>query len=75
LGREIFGTNQVWRNRVAVGGQIGQQPSEPNQVGGAAGIVQWRLLFAQPTEPAKEMGIAAELREPVELWESGAEIG
>jgi hypothetical protein len=32
LGREVFSTNEIGLNRVAVGGQIIQQPAETNEV-------------------------------------------
>ena len=60
---------------VAVGGQIIEQPPEINEMGEASGVAQRRLLFGQRTEPTEEMGVAAQLREPVNLGESGAEMG
>ena len=59
---------------MAVGGQILQQTADADQVLSAGLVAQWRILFAQPTKPAQQMRIAAELRQTAELRESVMEI-
>jgi hypothetical protein len=59
---------------MAVGGKVVQQTSEMKQIVDAGLVAQGRLSLAERTEPVEEMGIAAQLRERVNLRESGAEI-
>ena len=66
---EVFAADEVGWNGMAVGRQILQHSPEANEIVEAGCVAQWRLLFAQPTEPAEKMGIAAQLREAVNLWE------
>lgn len=40
----------------------------------ASWVAQGRLPFTEPAEPAEQMRIAAQLREPPKRWEGGAEI-
>jgi hypothetical protein len=75
FGREVFATEKIGLNGVAVGGQIIQQPAETNEVIAESFVVQGRLSFTQPPEPAEQMRVAAQLREPAKLGEGGAEIG
>jgi hypothetical protein len=74
LWREVFSTNERGLQGVAVGGEIVQQPAETNEVLDAGFVAEGRLLFTQRAEPAEQMGIAAQLGEPANLRESGAEI-
>jgi len=74
LRREVFATNEIGPKGMAVGGQIVQQPPETDGVVGAGFVTQRRLLFAQPAEPAEEIGITAELGGLANLWESRAEV-
>jgi hypothetical protein len=74
FGREVFATKKIGLNG-AVGGQIIQQPAETNEVIAASFVAQGRLSFTQPAEPAEQMRVAAQLREPAKLGEGGAEIG
>ena len=66
--------NEIGRNGVAVGGQVVQQPAQPDEVMVARGVAQGVLLFTERAEPAEQMRIAAQLREPSKLGEGGAEI-
>ena len=75
LRRKVLRTNEVRKKGVAVGGQIVQQPAKTNEMVEAGSVAPGRLLLAQRTEPAEEMGIAAQPREAVKLRESGAEMG
>jgi hypothetical protein len=59
---------------MALGGQIFQQPAEKNEVIDTGGIAQGRLSFTQPAEPAEQMRMAAQLAEPRNVREIGAEI-
>ena len=54
--------------------QIVEQAAEAQQVVSAGFIAQGRILFAHPAEPAEQMGIAAKLHEPADLWEGGVKI-
>ncbi|HEX2715606.1 MAG TPA: hypothetical protein VHM88_25780 [Candidatus Acidoferrales bacterium] len=72
---EVFAADEVRMNGMAVGRQILQQSPEANEIVEAGCVPQRRLLFAQPTQPAEKMGIAAQLREAVNLWEGSMEIG
>ena len=54
--------------------QIVEQAAEAEKVISAGFIAQGRSLFAHPAEPAEQVGIAAQLREPVELRKSGLQI-
>jgi hypothetical protein len=74
LWREVFSTNEIGLNGVAIGGEIIQQPAELNEVSDASLVAQGRLPFTEPAEPAEQMGIAAQLRDLVKLWKGGAEI-
>jgi hypothetical protein len=56
------------------GSQIVEQAAEAQQVIGSGFIAQGRILFAHPAEPAEQMGIAAKLREPVDLRKSSLQI-
>ena len=67
--------DEVWRNGVAVGGQIVEHPAKTEQIAAAGLIGQRRLLFAQMAEPGEEMGIAAELGESAYPGESSVEPG
>jgi hypothetical protein len=74
-GREIFTTNKVRPKGMEVGGQILQQSSETKEMLQPDFVAQGRLSFAQPAEPAEQMGIAAQLRESGHVWKRGLEIG
>jgi hypothetical protein len=67
--REILAANQFGLDVVAVGSQIVQQTTEEDQVLSTGFVAQGWILFAQVTEPAQQMRIAAELFEAAELWE------
>jgi hypothetical protein len=75
LWREVLATDEVGLNGVTVGGQILEQPPEINEMVEAGYVAQGWLLFAQRTKPTEEMGIAAELRDSANLWESSTKIG
>jgi len=60
LGREVFSTNEIGLNRVAVEGEIVQQAAETKEVIAASFVAQ--RLFTKPAEPAEHMRIAAQLR-------------
>lgn len=72
--REVFSTNEIGLNGVAVGGKIIQQATKTNEVIDAGCVTQGQLLFTQPTEPAEQMGIAAQLRKPLYLRKLCVEI-
>jgi len=72
--REVFSTNEIVLNGVAVGGKIIQQAAKTNEVIDAGCIAQGQLLFTQPTEPAEQMRITAQLGDLMKLREGGAEI-
>src|SRR5260370_8495988 len=72
--REVFSTNEIVLNGVAVGGKIIQQAAKTNEGIDAGCIAQGQLLFTQPTEPAEQMRITAQLGDPMKLREVGAEI-
>ena len=75
LRRKVVATDEVGRKAMAIGGQIVQQPAETDQKVGAGFITQGRLSLAQRAEPAKQMGIAAELAEPAHLRKGRADVG
>ena len=75
LWRKILRTNKFGEKGVALGGQVLQQPPETIEMNGAGSVTEGRSVLAQRTEPAEEMGIAAQLRELVHLRERGMEIG
>jgi hypothetical protein len=56
-------------------GQVAEQAAENDQVDSARARGQRRILFAEATEPAEQMGIAAQLGELEHLREIGLEIG
>src|SRR6516164_1629175 len=72
--REVFLTNEIGLNGVAVGSEIVQQPAELKKVTDASFVALGWLPFSQPAEPAEQMGIAAQLGDLAKLWEGGAEI-
>jgi hypothetical protein len=72
---EVFAADEVGLNGMAASRQIMQQSPEANEIVEAGCVAQRRLLFAQPTEPTKKMGIATQLREAAKLWEGSTEIG
>ena len=74
-GREILTTNKVRPKGMEVGRQIVQQSPETKEMLEADFVAQGRLSFAQPAEPAEQMGIAAQLRKPRQLRKLGLEIG
>ena len=74
LGRKVLVTNEIWKKGVATSGQVVQQSPKTNEMENAGLVAQGRLLFAQPTEPTKQMRIAVQLRELADLRESSAEI-
>jgi hypothetical protein len=74
FGREVFSTNEIGLNRVAIGGQIAQQPADLEEALDAGFVFQRWLLFTEPAEPAEQMRIAAQLGEPTKPGEGGAEI-
>src|SRR5437870_686036 len=75
LWRKIFAANQVRSNGMAVDSQIVQQAAETEQIGPTSFIGQRRLCFTQRTEPAEQMGVAAELTEPAHARKGRVEIG
>jgi hypothetical protein len=74
-GREILTTNKVRPKGMEVGRQILQQSPETKEMLEADFIAQGRLSFAQPAEPAEQMGIAAQLGESGQVRKGGLEIG
>ena len=75
FGRKVVAADEIWRDGVAVGGQIVQQTTETDQVTSAGLVRQRGILIAQPAEPTKHMGIAAELGRPAYLRKRSVEIG
>jgi hypothetical protein len=72
---EVFAADEIRLNGRAVGRQMMQQSPEADEIGEARCVAQRWMLFAQRTEPTEKMGIAAQLRESVNLWEGSTEIG
>ena len=72
--REVFSTHEIGLHGVAVGGKIIQQATKTNEVIDAGCVTQGQLLFTQPTEPAEQMRITAQLGDPTKLRVGGAEI-
>jgi hypothetical protein len=72
--RQVLDANEVWSDGMAVGGQILEQTAEVEQIADACFVAQGWIFFAQAAEPAEQMGITAELREPAEVWKGGLEI-
>ena len=61
--------------RMAVESQIMEQAPEVEEVLLARAIGQRRMLLAEVTEPAEQVGIAAQLREVQDLREVGLQKG
>ncbi len=59
---------------MAIGDEVVQQPPETEQTTDATPVADWRLLFAQVAEPTKDMRIAAQLSEAVDLRVISMEI-
>jgi len=72
--REVLAADKFRLDGVAIGSQIVEQAAEAQQVVSAGFIAQGRILLAHPAEPTEQMGIAAKLREPADLWEGGVKI-
>ena len=75
LRGKVLQAYETGPNGMSLGGQIVQQTSEAHHLITAGLAAQWWIFFAQPTEPAEQMRIAAELREAPDLRKSSVEIG
>lgn len=75
LWRKILATNQAGSNGMTVDSQIVQQAADAEQIGRTGFVGQGRLWFTQQTEPAEQMGIAAELAQPAHLRKGRAKKG
>src|SRR5215218_7657012 len=48
--------------------------AQVEQIADARFVAQGRIFLTQTAEPAQQMGVAAELRGPVEVWEGSMQI-
>jgi len=74
LRREILREDQAGLLGVAFAGKVVEQAAETDQVDPARAMGQRRIFLAQATEPAEQMGIAAQLGELEHLREIRLEI-
>jgi hypothetical protein len=73
--REILRKDQPGLEGMAGGSKVVEQAAEKDQVYAASLIGQGRILLAEATEPAEQMGIAAQLGELEHLREIRLKIG
>jgi hypothetical protein len=73
--REILWEDQPGLQRMARGSYLLEQVPEREQVPLATARGQGRILFAEESKPAEQMGLAAQLGELEHLREIGLEIG
>jgi hypothetical protein len=73
--REVLRKDQPGLEGMACGSKVVQQAAEKNQIYPASLIGQGRLLLAEATEPAEQMGVAAQLGELEHLGEIRLKIG
>jgi hypothetical protein len=59
--RKIFANNQTGLEEMALEGQIIEKSAKAKQVLLSGVVAQRRILFAEPTEPPQNVGIATEL--------------
>ncbi|MCP5115530.1 MAG: hypothetical protein GY953_32285 [bacterium] len=73
--RKVLATDEARREGMAVGGQVVEQAAEAQQIIAAGFVRQRRILFRQPAEPAEQVGITTQLREPAHVRVSVLRIG
>ena len=73
-GRKVLGTNEVERDSGAVLSQVLQQTAETEQVIGARGIAQGRVVLTQAAQPAQQMGVTAQLGELAKVGKGSTQI-
>jgi hypothetical protein len=57
-----------------IGRQVVEQTAKAEQIVSASLVAQWRILLAEPAEPAEQMGVTAELGQAADVRKSGVEI-
>jgi hypothetical protein len=60
---------------MALGGKVAEQAAETDEIYSAGALGQGRVFLAEATEPAEQMGIAAQLGEAKHLGKTRLEIG
>ena len=71
---KVFAEDKTRLDRMALEGQVIEQPAKTEQALLAGMVTHRRPQLAKPAEPAQHVGIAAELRKPPDLGDCFAKI-
>jgi hypothetical protein len=62
FGWEVLATNEIGLQGMAVGSESVEQTAKGNKISYASGVAEGWLSVGEPTEPAEQMKIPAQLR-------------